>query len=117
MKNYLKSFYLQEDAEMQTLTKNANSNFLLKLLYLRRGRTMLADLYKDYKKEIDADSISEQEVESILNELVDKKLVHFQDGRYYLSTSRIQKIDKNLLDSDIITFKESRYILSYLYVK
>lgn len=95
MKNYLKSFYLQEDAEMQTLTKNANSNFLLKLLYLRRGRTMLADLYKDYKKEIDADSISEQEVESILNELVDKKLVHFQDGRYYLSASRIQKIDKN----------------------
>ena len=95
MKNYLKSFYLQEDAEMQTLTKNANSNFLLKLLYLRRERIVLADLYNDYKKEIGAESISEQEVESILNELVDKKLVHFQDGRYYLSTSRIEKIDKN----------------------
>ena len=85
---------MQEDAEMHTLTKNAYSNFLLKLLYLRRERTVLDDLYKDYKKEIGVDSISVQEVESILNELVDKKFVYFQDGRYYLSTNRIQKIDK-----------------------
>lgn len=69
MKNYLKSFYLQGDAEMQTLTKNANSNFLLKLLYLRRGRTVFADLYGDYKKEIGADSISDWRIRSVMQRM------------------------------------------------
>lgn len=96
MKNFLKSFYLQEDSEMQTLTKNANSNFLLKLLYLRRKRTSFADLYVDYRKEIGADSISDDEVQAILDEMVEKSLVHFQDNKYYLSTSRINRIDKTI---------------------
>lgn len=51
---------------MQTLTKNANFNFLLKLLYLRRGRTVFADLYGDYKKEIGADSIIDDKVKNEL---------------------------------------------------
>jgi len=99
MKNFLKSFYLQEDAEMQTLTKNANSNFLLKLLYLRRKRTTFSDLYKDYKKEIGADSIGEDEVKAILDEMFEKKLIHIQDGLYYLSTNRIDKIDRTIAAS------------------
>lgn len=94
MKNYLKSFYLQGDAEMQTLTKSAHSNFLLKLLYLRRKRTEFADLYDNYRKALGVDSIVEDEVKAILDGLVEKELVHLHDGLYYLSTSRIEIIDK-----------------------
>ncbi len=94
MKNYLKSFYLQGDTEMQTLTKSAHSNFILKLLYLRRKHTKFVDLYEDYRKGLGADSIAEEEVRAILDELYEKKLVRFQDDFYYLSTNRIERIDK-----------------------
>ena len=79
---------------MQTLTKSAHSNFILKLLYLRRKHTKFVDLYEDYRKGLGADSIAEEEVRAILDELYEKKLVRFQDDFYYLSTNRIERIDK-----------------------
>lgn len=79
---------------MQTLTKSAHSNFILKLLYLRRKRTKFSDLYEDYRKGLGADFIVIEEVQAILDEMVAKKLVHLQDGLYYLSTNRIERIDK-----------------------
>ena len=79
---------------MQTLTKSAHSNFILKLLYLRRKRTKFSDLYEDYRKGLGADFIVNEEVHAILDEMVAKNLVNRQDGLYYLSKNRIERIDK-----------------------
>lgn len=79
---------------MQTLTKSAHSNFLLKILYLRRKQTSFEDLFIDYAKGLGSDSISKEDVQSIMDELVKKGLVRFHNGLYYLSSSRMERIDK-----------------------
>lgn len=94
MVNYIKSFYIQQDAEMQTLTRNAMAGLLQKLLFLRQGRTRFADLYDDYKAQLGTESIEAKEVEQLLGEMVEKGMIRCQDGLFYLSTNKMQAIER-----------------------
>lgn len=84
---------------MQTLTRNATAGLLQKLVYLNNGRIKLLPLYEEYKKQLGAESLDFEEIKALLDEMVDKKLIHRHDESFYLSTSRIQTIDKTREES------------------
>lgn len=99
MDKILKSVYLKLDSNMQSLTKNATAQFLVKLIYAAESGLSQKDLISRYKEAIRNQYIDEKDIITTLDDLVTNENIKYRNGYYYLSTSRRKKIDASYQES------------------
>lgn len=99
MDNTLKTMYLRLDSTMKSLTKNAISQLLIKILYANNKQLSENQVIEEYKKLLNK-KVNEKLVRENLKQLVEDNSIRYQSGYYYLSKSKRDKIDLSYNESE-----------------
>ena len=99
MDKILKTMYLRLDSTTKSLTKNAISQLLIKIVYANNNQLSVNQVISEYKKVLNK-KINEDLVKENLTNLVKDGSIKYQSGRYYLSKNKIDKIDLSYKESE-----------------
>jgi len=100
MDKILKSIYLRLDSTTQSLTKNAISQLLIKIIYANINSISEKEIISAYKNVIGKNKIDEEKVKDCLKQLVDEKSIIRQRGVYHISTNKREKINLSYRESE-----------------
>lgn len=91
MDDVLKSIYLRLDSTTRSLTKNAISQLLIKIIYFKEYSSK-SDIILEYKNIIHIKQINDDDIDNCLRSLVTNHEIILNKGSYHLSASKRDKI-------------------------
>jgi predicted nucleic acid-binding protein len=94
MDNILKSMYIRLDSTTKSLTKNAVSQLIIKILYASQSPLTKEEITTKYKELLNKRRINEEHLLDVLNGLESSNSVRCRKKRYYLTTNKKEKIEK-----------------------
>jgi hypothetical protein len=100
MDNILKTMYLRLDSTTKSLTKNAISQLLIKILYASSKSLTENQLISEYKRILNKKKIDENQIKKNIQLLCDDNSIRRQRGSFYLSQNKRDKIDQSYKESE-----------------
>lgn len=102
MTETLNSIYLRLNVDMQNLASKAVAQIIVKIVYANEGGMTKGEIKEKLAKVNDGKSISDAEIDEILNKLSDKEHAELtcHKGRFNLSKARRDKIAQSISESD-----------------
>lgn len=100
MDKILKTMYLRLDSTTNSLTKNAISQLLIKILYASKNPLNENQIISEYKNILKKKKINENQIKDNLKLLIGDNSIRYNKGYYYLSTNKREKIDKSYNESE-----------------
>ena len=110
MDKTLKSLHLRLDSTSKSLTKNAISQLIIKVLFNNENPISFKEI-ENGLKEVLKTSIDSKRIEGGVNKLLEQKEVQLNNKLYTLSRSRRRRLDKNYVESKnrLIRIVESHF--------
>ena len=99
MDKILKTLYLRVDSTNKSLTKNAISQLIIKILYSNTKRLTVREICSECNSVMKCNG-TDALVESIVQRLLDDNQIKHKSGQYYLSTAKRNKIDISYQESE-----------------
>jgi predicted nucleic acid-binding protein len=95
----LKTLHLRLDSTSKSLTKNAVSQLIIKILYLKENPVSFQEIEKEMKVVLKA-SIDKKRVEEGIEKLIKKEEIKYEKKSYSLTRSNRRSLDKKYKESN-----------------
>ena len=99
MDKTLKMMYLRLDSTTKSLTKNAISQLLIKILYAKNKQLTESQVIAEYKTILNK-KVNEDQIRENLTKLIEDNSIRYQSGSYYLSKNKRDKINLSYKESE-----------------
>ena len=110
MDKILQTMYLRLDSTTKSLSKNAISQLLIKILYANSNSLSENQIISEYKRILNKRKIDETQIKKNIQLLRDDNSINYRKGSYYLSTNKRNKMQLSYQASEE---RESQIIETY----